>query len=76
MFVEAFAYAERDKLKFNPEDRLLAIYRAQYPSQWMADAMELETLDLLVRKRYEVSLSEIWNNDLTLGKLFEQCANK
>src|SRR5262249_57815737 len=42
-FADSFSYREREKLKFRPDDAVLAIYRAHYPSTWMPDALELET---------------------------------
>jgi hypothetical protein len=70
LFVEAFAYQKKDKLKFGPQDEVLAIYRAQYPSQWMADALEVETLDLHLERRYGIKLSAVWRPELSLGELF------
>lgn len=71
MFAGAFAYRDREKLKFHPDDRIYGVYRAHYPSLGWADAMELETLDMSVQRRYSISLREIWSESLTLGQLFE-----
>jgi hypothetical protein len=35
VFVDAFALRESEKLKFNPDDQILAIYNALYPRKWM-----------------------------------------
>jgi hypothetical protein len=72
LFVSAFAYNERDKLKFAPSDALLDIYRAQYPSRWTADAMELETLALELARSHHLDLAALWQDKLTLGDLFAQ----
>lgn len=70
LFVSAFAFADKDKLKFRPDDKILHVYRSIYPSQWMPDALELETLANELQKRYALKLESIWNDDLTLGELF------
>ena len=70
--MSAFAYNERDKLKFAPSDALLDIYRAQYPSRWTADAMELETLALELARSHNLDLAALWQDKLTLGDLFAQ----
>ena len=71
VFVEAFAFSHKEKLKHGPGDSILQIYRARYPSQWMADALELETLAKEVEVRYAVKLESIWHDHLSLGELFE-----
>ena len=70
LFTEAFALSENDKLKFEPNDKLLDIYRALYPTNWMADALEFETLADELDKKYKVKFDQIWHNDLTLGELY------
>lgn len=70
IFADAFAYGEREKLKFRPDDALMGIYRAMYPRQWMADSLEMETFDMLLQRRYGVTLSSMWRDDLTLGDVF------
>ena len=70
LFADSFAFSSGDKLKFEPHDKLLEIYKELYPSKWLADAMEFETLaDELVNK-YQVKLNDLWHNDLTLGQLY------
>jgi hypothetical protein len=44
MFVHAFAFRDTEKLKFNPDDCIMDVYRALYPSKWTPDALEVETL--------------------------------
>jgi hypothetical protein len=72
-FVNAFAFTDNHKLKLNPDDKILEIYKALYPSKWMADALEFETLAKDLRKKYSVELEQIWKDDLTLGDLFTKC---
>lgn len=70
VFAEAFAFRDTDKLKFRPDDQLLSIYKALYPSKWMGDAMEIETLASELHTRYGVALDDIWDEHVTLGALF------
>lgn len=69
-FTEAFAFSEKEKLKFNPSDSILEVYRALYPRKWMADALELETLAGDMESKYGVKLESIWHENLNLGELF------
>jgi hypothetical protein len=71
-FTESFAFNDREKLKLNPNDQLLDIYRALYPHKWQADAMEFETLNDDLQSKYGVNFNSIWREGLTLGQLFEQ----
>jgi len=72
LFVSAFAFADEDKLKFRPDDKVLGIYRALYPSRWMPDALQVETLASDLRERYALELGSIWSEDLTLGEIFSR----
>jgi hypothetical protein len=75
MFIGAFGIREREKLKFNPNDRFFAVYRARYPSKLMPDTLELETLVKSVQSKHGVELEEIWSEELTLGELFSHIHN-
>lgn len=70
LFVSAFAFDNRERLKLAPSDEILKIYRAQYPSRFTADAMEFEQLALDLKRRHGLKLEEFWKDDLTLGELF------
>lgn len=72
-FVKAFAFSDNEKLKLNPDDKILEIYKALYPSQWIPDVLEFETLGRDLRQKYSVELGKIWRDDLTLGDLFAEC---
>ena len=72
LVVEAFAIQDKEKLKLNPDDKILAIYRTLYPNQWLPDALELETLAKDINTKYGLSFVSIWNEDLTLGQLFRK----
>ena len=69
--MESFAFRDREKLKLNPNDQLLDIYRALYPHKWQADALEFETLSEDLKSKYGVSFNDVWRDNLTLGQLFE-----
>ena len=74
-FAESFAFRDSQKLQVQPQDEILAIYRALYPSTGGIDALELETLAQRIDKQYKVDLRHIWHEKLTLGQLFERCRN-
>lgn len=70
LFMSAFAFKDNEMLKFSPHDKIWEIYRELYPSRWIADALELETLTEDLLKKYEFSLAAIWSEKLTLGEVF------
>lgn len=72
LFVDAFAFSGNNRLKFRPDDKILSIYRALYPSRWMPDAMEVETLATEIERRYGFSFGSVWTEDLTLSDLFRK----
>lgn len=74
-FTDAFAFSSDDKLKFEPNDKLLDIYRQLYPSRLTPDAMEFETLADDLNEKYHFKLSELWHDDLTLGELYSGVRN-
>jgi hypothetical protein len=70
-FVTAFAFDSDKALKFDPDDKVLNVYRTRYPQLGLApDAMELETFHLLLEEKYKVDLASKWGPDLTLGDIF------
>lgn len=70
LFVSAFAFDGREKLKLAPTDEILKIYRSLYPSRLEPDAMELETLALTLECKQGFKLEALWKDNLTLGELF------
>lgn len=70
LFVSAFAFNDNQKLLFTPEDQIMHIYRALYPSRWTPDALEVETLAKDLLSKYELSLQSVWHEAITLGQLF------
>lgn len=69
-FVTAFCFSSKKKLKFSPNDKILDIYRALYPTKEMPDALELETFVKNLKIKYKIDMNNIWHDDLTLGELF------
>jgi hypothetical protein len=70
LFASAFAIKRRNALLFGPNDELLAIYRARYPSGQTPDALEFETLVKDVEKAHHIALEPLWHEHFTLGDLF------
>lgn len=70
LFVDAFAFQNKEKLKFSPDDKILSIYRALYPSRSTPDALEVETFAKDIEAKYGLSFASIWSENLTLGELF------
>ncbi len=71
IFTEAFAFDEKHRGKFAPDDQLLAIYRAQYvPQLSLDDFMEFESLTEALSTHYGIDLQSVWSEDLSLGDLF------
>jgi hypothetical protein len=72
LFVSAFAFMKRRRLKFEPDDRIMDIYHTLYPKNWpMGDQMECETFAENVKSEYGVDLVQVWRKDMTLGEVFE-----
>ncbi|MDR0251051.1 MAG: hypothetical protein LBI35_07085 [Burkholderiales bacterium] len=78
LFTGAFGFRDKEKLKFNPNDKLLDIYCAIYPIKGMPDALEFETLERDLKRKYGIDLRGVWNEELTLtlGPLFSHARNK
>lgn len=70
LVVDAFAVSGRERLKLNPADCILAIYRARNPHEWLPDSLELEALGLAIERRYGIYFGDAWSEQLTLGELF------
>jgi propanediol dehydratase small subunit len=75
LFADAFAFSSKQKLKFNPNDKILDIYKALYPAKWMADSLEVETLAEDIEREYNVNISGVWHENITLGDLFSEVQN-
>ena len=70
LFVDAFAFRQSRRLCFSPDDKVMEIYHTLYPDRFMADALELETLASLLRKKYGIDAATFWREDITLGEVF------
>ncbi|HEX3530809.1 MAG TPA: hypothetical protein VH988_27410 [Thermoanaerobaculia bacterium] len=70
LFAGAFAFRQSERLKLNPNDPILAVYRAVDPHVGTTDMLELETLAVDVEKKYGIDFDLIWSDELTLGELF------
>jgi hypothetical protein len=70
LFVDAFAFRHSRRLCFSPDDKVMEVYRTLYPDRFMADALELETLASLLRKKYGIDAATFWREDITLGEVF------
>jgi hypothetical protein len=75
LFVAAFAFSRRRKLKFEPTDRVMEIYRTRNPSM-LPDSLELETLVKMVKMQYGFDLVAAWHPDMTLGELFSMATKR
>lgn len=71
VFVDGFAFRERWRLKFSPDDDIMDIYRALNPERGWPDAMELETLTEMLQQEYGIDLAKLWREGMTLGSVFE-----
>ncbi len=47
------------------------VYQAAYPTGTCVDNMELETLSLSIEWRYHLDLTAVWQEQITLGTLYE-----
>jgi len=72
-FTNGFAFRNKRRLKFSPDDKIMDIYKALYPSNdWIGgDALELETFSMILEEDYKINLTVVLTDDLTLGQLFE-----
>ena len=75
LFTSAFAFSPKNKLKFEPEDKVMDIYRELYPSKWMPDALEIETLADDLEKEYSVNFNDLWHENVSLGEIFSKIKN-
>ena len=76
IFVDGFAFSSEKRLKFNPDDKVMDIYRALYPTSGWPDALELENFSINLKKRYGFELEKVTDHNITLGKIFEMTRMK
>lgn len=73
LFVSAFDFDKKHRLKFIPSDRIMEVYQALYPPISLADNMEVETFALSLEELYGIGLDRVesWcSGEITLGDLF------
>jgi hypothetical protein len=71
IFVDGFAFKDKDRLKFSPDDKVMDVYRSLYPSEGWPDALEVETFALFIKDEYQFDLAQIQDPEVTLGTLFK-----
>ena len=77
IFCEAFLFGGAHRLKFGPDDKVIDIYKALYPSNWVADALETVVLLRLLEEEYRVEFPESFDQaECTLGEIFEFVTQK
>jgi hypothetical protein len=74
-FVDGFAFSDKQRLKFSPDDKVMDVYRALYPSAGGCDALELETFAMNLEEKYGIDLSRVEDHEVTLGTLFQMTGN-
>lgn len=76
VFVDGFAFSSKKRLKFNPDDKVMDVYRALYPTPGWPDALELETFARNIERKYGFDLAKAFDQDITLGGIFEMIRKK
>jgi hypothetical protein len=71
IFVDGFAFKDKDRLKFRPDDKLMDVYGSLYPSNGWPDDLEVETFALFLKDEYQYDLAQVQDPEVTLGSLFE-----
>jgi hypothetical protein len=56
-FCDAFMFDEEERYKFEPDDTVMAVYRAVYPSRWTPDALEHPILIDALEKEFSFSFA-------------------
>jgi len=74
-FVDGFAFKRNERLKFRPNDKVMDVYRALYPTDFGGDSLELETFSANLEDKFNFDLSLVTNNEVTLGELFKMITN-
>jgi hypothetical protein len=70
LFCDAFGFSRASRRHFSPDDRVVEVYRALYPDRFMADALELETLESRLWQRYGVEMRGFWREDITFADVY------
>jgi len=76
VFVDAFGFRSRHRLKFSPTDKVMDVYRTVYPPGSAVDEMELERFALMLEDEYGVDLFGVSKlEEITLGEVFKMTRN-
>jgi propanediol dehydratase small subunit len=71
-FSNPFDFHESHRLKFRPDDRVIDVYRAMYPTTWTPDCLEVETFIWSLERQHGINIESFWNQEITLGEIFER----
>jgi len=74
-FVDGFAFKSKNRLRFRPDDKVMDVYRALYPSKGWPDALELETFAQNLEREYSFDLAKVIDPNVTLGQLLGMIRN-
>ena len=73
-FVGGMALSSRTRLKFRPNDKVLAVYRSLYGGRTpFGDNLECETFVEYVAAEFDLGVDAVlerWHEEVTLGELF------
>jgi hypothetical protein len=70
LLVDAFGFKRSDALRFAPTDTVMGIYRAAYPDPSAPDALELETWQRSLQRRFGLATLDGIPSNPSLGALF------
>ena len=71
IFVDAFLFDPKDKLKFKPNDKIIDVYDAVYPEKCWGDTLEFVYFVDDIKDKYGIDLDKLGKEGLTLGEIFE-----
>ena len=72
IFIDAFIFKSKDRLKFGPKDKLMDVYKTIYAPGSMCDAMEVETFAVSLEREYGVDLSKTENlEEISFSDIFK-----
>jgi len=71
IFVDAFGFRQKDRLKFSPDDRIMDVYNAISRPMPSVDNMELEEFFCRIEDTYGMETAGVCNTHLTLGELLK-----
>jgi hypothetical protein len=75
LFVDAFVFSRKKRLKFGPDDNIMDVYNSVHTSLWSADAMELGYFAMNIEDKYGFDITTMYDPDMTLGQIFDIIRN-